>query len=244
MVTKVQLGNPLNLKVIFMNKYVLWDLDGTIVDSENVLFKKEMFTHASELISLKFNLEPSEYIGHEGATIFKKIVALNNKNLKEFILKYDFWYESAIDFVKKNINEVKPRENIIQIWKELVSKQIYNNIVVTSSREDLAKAYMCNIGLDMFCRSYTCLNHISNPKPNPEPYLYTLEKLNLNRNNCIVIEDSFSGITSAKAAGLFTVAWVIDKNDTKFSAADIVTDKLSSKLIISLFEERSSKLRL
>jgi HAD superfamily hydrolase (TIGR01509 family) len=243
MVTKVQLGKPLILIVIFMNKYVLWDLDGTIVDSENVSFKREMFRYASELISLKFNLEPSEYIGHEGATIFKKIVALNNKNLKEYLLKYEFWYESAIDFVKKNINEVKPRENIIQIWKELVSKQIYN-IVVTSSREDLAKAYMCNIGLDIFCKSYTCLNHISNPKPNPEPYLYTLEKLNLDRNNCIVIEDSFSGITSAKAADLFTVAWVIDINDKKFSAADIVTDKLSSKLIINLFEERNCKLSL
>lgn len=215
-----------------MKKYVLWDLDGTVVDSENIPFKSEMFRHASELINLEFNLAPSEYIGHEGAGVFRKIVSFNNKKIEDYLSKYSFWYESAIDFVKKNIDDVKPRKNVIAVWEELDSKNI-SNLIVTSSREDLARAYMKNIGLDQYCKSYTCLNHINKPKPNPEPYLYTLEKLNIPKDNCIVVEDSFSGITSAKSAGLRTVAWVNDIDNEKFSAADIVTTELSSDLLLN-----------
>lgn len=61
-----------------------------------------------------------------------------------------------------------------------------------------------------------------NSKPDPEIYLYTLNKLGLLAEDCIVVEDSTYGIQAAKAAGL-TVAAV---RDTKFGLDQSMADYL------------------
>ena len=90
-----------------------------------------------------------------------------------------------------------PRENVVKLWKKANSENI-KNVIVTSSREDVAKAYLENVGLSHLCFHYTCINHVSKPKPSPIPYLQTVKQLNLKASNCIVIEDSISGNTFSK----------------------------------------------
>lgn len=43
---------------------------------------------------------------------------------------------------------------------------------------------------------------IKNGKPHPDPYLKAAELLNVSPNNCVVFEDSYGGIKSAKTAGM------------------------------------------
>lgn len=38
-------------------------------------------------------------------------------------------------------------------------------------------------------------------KPHPEPYLYALKKLGLPPKDCVIFEDSLTGIQAARAAG-------------------------------------------
>ena len=47
---------------------------------------------------------------------------------------------------------------------------------------------------------------MQNPKPDPEIYLLAAQKLEVDPQDCLVLEDSPNGIASAKAAGLFCVA--------------------------------------
>ena len=75
-------------------------------------------------------------------------------------------------------------------------------------------------------------------KPHPESYLITAKKLNLNPDDCIVIEDSPVGIESAKKAGMKCIA-VLNKYTKKqdLSKADIIIDspnKLNIKLLNSI----------
>nr|WP_320060123.1 HAD family phosphatase [uncultured Bacteroides sp.] len=107
--------------------------------------------------------------------------------------------------------------------------------VVTSSYKDIAMTYLENAGLLNICEYITSLESINFPKPNPEPYLFTMEKLQITNRDCIAVEDSPSGIRSARSAGLFTVAWVKDVNDTKYEDANIILSKLSSPQITSFF---------
>ena len=44
------------------------------------------------------------------------------------------------------------------------------------------------------------------PKPDPAPYLHAAERLGVDPGNCVVLEDSATGIASATAAGCFVVA--------------------------------------
>ena len=61
------------------------------------------------------------------------------------------------------------------------------------------------------------------PKPNPEPYLIAAEKLKVKAGDCVVFEDSTSGITAAKRAGMYVIAVIAGSAqgiDTSF--ADVI----------------------
>jgi mannitol-1-/sugar-/sorbitol-6-phosphatase len=47
---------------------------------------------------------------------------------------------------------------------------------------------------------------VTNPKPDPEPYVTAAERLGLDPGECLAIEDTDQGAQSARAAGLFVVA--------------------------------------
>ena len=53
-------------------------------------------------------------------------------------------------------------------------------------------------------------------KPSPEPYLTAYLRFNLNANECLIVEDSVSGIASAKASG-GNVLEVSDVHDVTLS---------------------------
>lgn len=48
-------------------------------------------------------------------------------------------------------------------------------------------------------------NHIINSKPHPEVFLLAAEKLGLNPQQCMVVEDALAGIQAAKAGGFLAV---------------------------------------
>lgn len=64
-------------------------------------------------------------------------------------------------------------------------------------------------------------------KPDPEPYLTTLHKINEKSKNCLVIEDTKSGVLSAKAAGLKCLAITTTHDKEDLHEADCVVDKFS-----------------
>lgn len=77
---------------------------------------------------------------------------------------------------------------------------------------------------------------VSRGKPDPEIYLKTARALNLPPGQCIVIEDSLSGVEAAKAAGSRVIAITTTHTKAEFPAVDLVIDDfrgLSPKGVIS-----------
>jgi beta-phosphoglucomutase-like phosphatase (HAD superfamily) len=46
---------------------------------------------------------------------------------------------------------------------------------------------------------------VVHPKPHPEPYLTAASRLGVEPERCLALEDSFSGVRAAHAAGMQTV---------------------------------------
>ena len=67
-------------------------------------------------------------------------------------------------------------------------------------------------------------SEVMHGKPDPEAYLITARKLNVNANECVVFEDSHVGVVAAKRAGMFCVAIRNPKAQEMqdLSAADVV----------------------
>ena len=66
-------------------------------------------------------------------------------------------------------------------------------------------------------------------KPNPEPYLMGLRKLNVAPNEAMVVENAPLGIQAGVAAGVFTVAvntGILAKNDLLAAGANLVFDNM------------------
>ncbi|RAS59115.1 HAD superfamily hydrolase (TIGR01509 family)/HAD superfamily hydrolase (TIGR01549 family) [Vibrio diazotrophicus] len=57
-------------------------------------------------------------------------------------------------------------------------------------------------------------------KPHPDVYLTAARKLNLDTSDCLVIEDSFVGLTAAKSANMMTCIVCPNFEESKFSIAD------------------------
>jgi HAD superfamily hydrolase (TIGR01509 family) len=67
---------------------------------------------------------------------------------------------------------------------------------------------------------------VTHPKPHPQPYLVTAEKLGVEPGECVVFEDSAIGVASAKAAGMLFIAVrnPIASTSQYLAAADLVLD--------------------
>ena len=67
---------------------------------------------------------------------------------------------------------------------------------------------------------------VKNPKPSPEIYLKAIERLGVNRDETLVIEDSSTGIKAGKNAGICTLARDSSRFFVDQSEADYIFDDL------------------
>jgi HAD superfamily hydrolase (TIGR01509 family) len=84
-------------------------------------------------------------------------------------------------------------------------------------------------------------DEVAKGKPNPEPYRLAIKHLKLKPDECVVIEDAWAGIESAKSAGCFCVA-VRNPNTPPqdCSKADRVVDSLDSITLAFLIRLENS----
>jgi len=61
------------------------------------------------------------------------------------------------------------------------------------------------LGITDYFSSIICGDEVSKGKPDPEMYLKTLSNLKMDKNECIIFEDSIEGVTAAKNAGIKSI---------------------------------------
>lgn len=101
-------------------------------------------------------------------------------------------------------------------------------VLVSSGKENYVKSVLKKCQIDKYFDDIIGGDEVTKGKPDPEPYLNALKYLQLPASDCIVIEDSQSGIESAKAAGCYCVA-VRNANipPQDYSRADQLVDSLT-----------------
>jgi beta-phosphoglucomutase len=71
-----------------------------------------------------------------------------------------------------------------------------------------------------FFDSITLSSEVLNPKPAPDIYLKTAEKLGIDYGRCVVFEDTPSGTAAGKAAGMLTIGVLTEYQPESLPAAD------------------------
>lgn len=178
---------------------VIFDLDGTLVDTETISF------NTWKDVGKRYGLEvPDELIY---SFIGRNSEAIKNRWIKEMgdIVPFDELYKIKKEIANEEYNRnAKLKDGVIEFLKVLDELGI-KKAVATSSSKDRAERLLGLTGIfDRFDLMITG-DMVLRSKPNPEIFLKTMEEMDVNPLETIVIEDSKNGIKAAKRSGAITV---------------------------------------
>jgi sugar-phosphatase len=112
------------------------------------------------------------------------------------------------------------------VKKLLASLPPHRWTVVTSATEKLARTRLAMIGLPVPERLITA-DSVPQGKPHPAPYLEGAKILGFPPEQCVVIEDSASGVKAGEAAGCTVIGTTFSHTPEELSAAHYLVRDLT-----------------
>ncbi|MFR4318094.1 MAG: HAD family hydrolase [Eubacterium sp.] len=119
----------------------------------------------------------------------------------------------------------------MELLKFLKEKK-YKTVVATSSERKRVEFILEKAGIRQYFNDIICGDEVEKGKPNPEIFLRACEKVNVNPENALVLEDSEAGIEAANVGNIN----VICVPDMKFP--DEKYQKMSKEICKNLLEAK------
>lgn len=188
---------------------VFFGLDGVVVDTES--YYDKFWNHISESNGLKMDNFSSVVKGMTLNSIIELYFPISTVEEKQAIRKACFDMEQSIDYKKIVIPGIM---DFISYLKE----QNYNIGLVTSSPSSKVKVVLEQLGLADTFDTVITSDSIKKGKPDPMGYVLAKTNLGVQSSECIVFEDSFTGIKAA------TYAFMRVIGITTFLAEDYLKD--------------------
>lgn len=202
-----------------MAKAVLNDLDGLLVNSE------KLYLEANQHYFRKYNLDFTEEMHRIGTG-----------------QKFDKWIKTVVKLDKSG-EEILHERNLVfyelvklklqlnsgaEEYLKLVSRNFKNGLVTSSRQDYLDLVYQITGIYSTFDFTVTG-EMVENGKPNPECYFLAAKTLGVEPEDCVVFEDSPSGVLAGKSAGMKVVAVpsLYVRGHEAFKKADLVINDLS-----------------
>lgn len=109
---------------------------------------------------------------------------------------------------------------------EHLKRQRFKIGMATSSSPSIINAVLQSLEIEEYFQLCCSADHEQRGKPYPDVYLTVAKGLGVFPEQCIVLEDSFTGVSAAKAANMYTIALPEDPKDPRFEIADKIVDIL------------------
>ena len=184
-----------------MLKAIIFDLDGTLVDSLPYHHESwRIFFKNNNLEEHDFSEVLKEYKG--GGTLELMTSVFGDMYTKDELKKMTDDKEIIFRDIYKS--KIYPIEGLIKFLDNLKE----NNILLSIGSNAIRKNVLMTIeelGITGYFSSIICGDEVSKGKPDPEMYLKTLSNLKMDKNECIIFEDSIEGVTAAKNAGIKSI---------------------------------------
>jgi HAD superfamily hydrolase (TIGR01509 family) len=173
---------------------VLWDMDGTLIDSEPYWLASESAFAAAH----DSNWGQDDGLGVIGMSLYE-----SSKLLKERVgssLEPQQIIDQITDGVLSELERSIPwRPGARELLKLLKDNNV-KTALVTGSMHRMAQKVAEKIGFEAF-DVIVGGDDVVKGKPHPESYLTAASMLGVDPTHCVAFEDSLTGITSAEAAG-------------------------------------------
>ncbi|MBI2196615.1 HAD-IA family hydrolase [Candidatus Daviesbacteria bacterium] len=175
---------------------VLFDIDGTILNTGEYIFQAYQYTMA---LHLKKEVTWEDVVPVLGLP-FKECYRILT-NLEEV----DYLMETHHQYQVQNSQSVKAYENTLKTLRELKKAGVAIAAVTSHTGELLIRNLKIG-GMDKFFKVIVTPMEVKNPKPDPESIFKALGELGIKPNKAVFIGDSPADIAAGKAARVKTVA--------------------------------------
>ncbi|EYD77190.1 hypothetical protein Rumeso_01230 [Rubellimicrobium mesophilum DSM 19309] len=177
---------------------VLWDLDGTLVDSEPL----HVLATAAALDSLGLRPPPGYDDGLLGVSEEGVHAALVER--AGLPLERAAWRDLKWSHYEGLLPGLKPRSTTFTALRRLADMGVPMAVVSNSTRREVDLA-LTAAGLAQLFRVILSRNDVTYGKPDPEGYLSAARQLDVAPHECLVVEDSVPGAMAGLQAGMTTI---------------------------------------
>ena len=215
---------------------VLFDMDGVIVDSE------PLWSEAEKRLLARRNLTYSP-------SLKAAMMGRDAKGAVDFLIEHYGLIESPGELIGERnqlIAELfKEHLKAIPGALEFVSSVITAGIVtglVSSSPRLLMELALEKLGAAGLFALALSGDQVTRGKPEPDIYITAAERLGVEPEHCLVIEDAPHGVTAAKRAGMFCLAITTSVGVPELAMADKVVsgfEEVDIQLLQSLLRPSS-----
>jgi len=178
---------------------VIFDMDGVLADSE------PLYLQGINEVLKDFGLAITEEDHNEllGAAVGPTWDFVFEKysppaSYDECVARYD---QTMVRLLSRPRD---PLPGVRELLSELTRRGV-PRALASSSWPNWVKALLESTGLDGCFDVTVSSTAVENGKPAPDIFLYTAKALHVEPSQCIVLEDSRTGVLAAKAAGMYTV---------------------------------------
>ncbi|HEV7898019.1 MAG TPA: HAD family phosphatase [Planosporangium sp.] len=179
---------------------MLFDMDGTLVDSEKVwdVGLRELARRYGGELSVPARTRMIGTSMAESMDILHVDISQSWRDPEASVT----WLENRVGELFAEGLTWRPgaRELLAEVRAEGIPAAL-----VTATRRNLVEIALGTIGAHNF-DVVVCGDEVGRTKPHPEPYLTAAAKLGADPRRCVAIEDSPTGVASAQAAGCVVVA--------------------------------------
>lgn len=200
-------------------KAIIFDMDGVLIEAKDWHYQA-----LNKALGL-FGMEISRYdhlVTYDGLPTKKKLEMLSLERglpieLHDFINELKQVYTMEMVYA-----QCKPR-----FFHEYALSRLkhdgYSLAVASNSIRQTVKMMMEQASLMKYLDFYLSNQDVKTGKPNPEIYIKAIQKLNLQPNQCLIVEDNEKGIQAARASG----AWVMEVDEVEEVNYQNIIDHIS-----------------
>lgn len=177
---------------------IFFDMDGLLVDTEPYWLQ----TERELMAEFGVHWQSEDQLFCLGGPMEK--VGRYMSDLAESKQSPEWFASELIDRMAEKFDLISPMPGISQLLSE-ISKNHIPAALVSASPRRLVDAVLASIPNHPFALSISA-DDVVRGKPHPDPYLKAAELLNVKIEHSIILEDSPTGVTAARASGAWVVA--------------------------------------
>lgn len=202
-----------------MTGAVLWDLDGTLVDSEEYHWRAWQGTMATEGIALTHQ-QFLETFGLRNDEILPRWLGLaaSTERIARVALDKELLYRKLL---RAGGAACLPGASE---WLRRLGREGWRQAIASSAPRENVEVVLEILELTACFEALVAGEDVTAGKPDPQVFLAAAQRLQTEPSRCIVVEDSPLGIEAARRAGMRSIGV---NRKVRLAAADIAVSSLT-----------------